>query len=1466
MLPTNVVSFVKKMVASEGGGGGDAGGAGLGGRTDTADSGTTLSKIRHTLTSGIHGTVTKLSPTRSAAPNAHPDGCSISSSSSSSSAGVVGAQTAAVSVEERSLLQKVWDKNERFDPSDPRIFKPPPITTPTAPSVGNIGGGGGGGGGLSPLTSPVGAGKQGDGAGGSVVSFSTRAQRSPGSSCRVCVKTLKDAEFFKVCSECGNKVCEDCASYSTQSSDGDQEKWNCSICRRRLSSRAKSEQPSSSEGATLTTSVPPIMAAPMPPPSPGAPTALSLFSGLAKMASNMTTTTQPQQAANASSFIGTSTLSSSLTVNTQPSTLGASSTLSTTQTSTTQLSTTSAASTQPSITQQQQQPCLTTTTAPSTGEAPPPTTNGYAPRKVSRSSIKQTSLDRTRSIERSRSRDESRDRRPSCVTAPLDTRRPRDRSRERAAVPRRRSDNDDDNLPTPSRSTSVRRGRMSDYMLRDGTDDYLNFGGISAAHSETDVSRSRKTSQAGLHSMRPLDTNVARTAAEDASLMRESESSGDELAANNWQQRGRRRSIIRQKSYEEEDGDGETFTNNAANSLSLWGGGEPPVRRHSTQDPSRRDDSLEARRTRDSLDVPHSRVHRHHSWDYDVTRDTLPITGIMSVSASGSRHSSESDLSSEAPSERGSTTALADDPQRRFSRASITRRVSYKTSRGGVKNSTDAPDPYDADDQGVIDSSPSPLSPEVPIPGGAPQGSPRRSGTSSLEEEQWLHPAEDEYRSTRRRSSAVSESGRVLPTPPASPRGTMYPATAPTPPSGGSRITQSLEVSPGRDGEDGLRRQSSVTEGETIRIVIHDVDIDHRKAGAQEKGRRRVKVMRDMSDAAHRTRGLGMRVVGGKVGSDGHLFAYVVWTVPAGPAEAAGVVQGDKVLEWNGVGLTDRSFEEVCSIMEEEVHPQDEAVHLLIEHSNDLRSLDYGDEHSALVTQKKGSLEGRTPSEGENDLAQSATSRRKLPRIPGDLMRDPVSGKLQVQLWYDQDKSHLIVTVVSAHDLRFRDSATCGPPEAFVCLRLYPFSDSKMYSTGVAEPSCKPLWNSSFIWENLAVDSLPCLTLELSVWDYISHTENGFLGESLIDLRHAYLDERPTWYRLQERRSRSANATPRGSIVSYDFSIPSVRRPSVRSGSDDGEDSRNSSLDSGLLHPDLAWRESRRGSSLSEQAENEVYQLSRSYPHSLPQSRRSSVAYQSSSPEFKAEDLEARLSVSMSPLERRRSHSFRSSTRHEFLTTGDEYPRQRRASHSAIISRSHSVKGSSDHWYKKGTPSNGRPEEDGRWSVSQDDATPDLGPGQVVPRGYRDILTDDFTLGEIHLALTLTKGQLEVEVRHARGLPSAASGQEPDTYVKTYLKDGDRRINKRKTRVTRHSREPEYNQTLRYAASDALGRSLLVMVWERQRGFEHNIGMGVAEVNLSKLEGGQKTLGGWYRLLPVSSVVRVDSDSGDSVR
>lgn len=79
-----------------------------------------------------------------------------------------------------------------------------------------------------------------------------------------------------------------------------------------------------------------------------------------------------------------------------------------------------------------------------------------------------------------------------------------------------------------------------------------------------------------------------------------------------------------------------------------------------------------------------------------------------------------------------------------------------------------------------------------------------------------------------------------------------------------------------------------------------------------------------------------MRVVGGKTGADGKLFAHIVWTVPGGPAEKGGLQQGDKILEWCGVSLVDRSFEEVCSIMDRTT----DIAELLVEHASDFRMCD----------------------------------------------------------------------------------------------------------------------------------------------------------------------------------------------------------------------------------------------------------------------------------------------------------------------------------------------------------------------------------------------------------------------------------------------------------------------------------------------------------------------------------------------
>lgn len=99
-----------------------------------------------------------------------------------------------------------------------------------------------------------------------------------------------------------------------------------------------------------------------------------------------------------------------------------------------------------------------------------------------------------------------------------------------------------------------------------------------------------------------------------------------------------------------------------------------------------------------------------------------------------------------------------------------------------------------------------------------------------------------------------------------------------------------------------------------------------------------------------------------------------------------------------------------------------------------------------------------------------------------------------------------------------------------------------------------------------------------------------------------------------------------------------------------------------------------------------------------------------------------------------------------------------------------------------------------------------------------------------------------------------------DTYVKMYLRDGDRLLLKRKTRVVTKSCTPEFNQTLKYAVRDVSDRSLVVMLWERQKGFEHNHGLGSAEIRVDTLKLCEHVTG-WYPLFPIQ---KMGSESNDS--
>uniref|UniRef100_T1JGG1 PDZ domain-containing protein n=1 Tax=Strigamia maritima TaxID=126957 RepID=T1JGG1_STRMM len=110
---------------------------------------------------------------------------------------------------------------------------------------------------------------------------------------------------------------------------------------------------------------------------------------------------------------------------------------------------------------------------------------------------------------------------------------------------------------------------------------------------------------------------------------------------------------------------------------------------------------------------------------------------------------------------------------------------------------------------------------------------------------------------------------------------------------------------------------------EPIQIVVHDVD------NVENRAQIRTLILHRGVEDVHRTCGLGMRIVGGKTSSNGHLFTYVAETMPGGPAEIIGIEAGDSILAWDGHSLVDRTFEEVNDIIDQ----SGDVIELMVEHS-----------------------------------------------------------------------------------------------------------------------------------------------------------------------------------------------------------------------------------------------------------------------------------------------------------------------------------------------------------------------------------------------------------------------------------------------------------------------------------------------------------------------------------------------------
>ncbi|XP_061131592.1 regulating synaptic membrane exocytosis protein 1 isoform X3 [Syngnathus typhle] len=140
------------------------------------------------------------------------------------------------------------------------------------------------------------------------------------------------------------------------------------------------------------------------------------------------------------------------------------------------------------------------------------------------------------------------------------------------------------------------------------------------------------------------------------------------------------------------------------------------------------------------------------------------------------------------------------------------------------------------------------------------------------------------------------------------------------------------------------------------------------------------------------------------------------------------------------------------------------------------------------------------------------------PTSPGTLRDLPLvlPGQLSVKLWYDKVGHQLIVNVLQAIDLPSRPDGR--PRNPYVKMYFLPDrSDKSKRRTKTVKKSAEPKWNQTFIYSHVHRRDFREHMLEITVWDQprVQEEESEFMGEILIELETALLDDIPHWYKLQ---------------------------------------------------------------------------------------------------------------------------------------------------------------------------------------------------------------------------------------------------------------------------------------------------------------------------------------------------------------
>ncbi|XP_072782660.1 regulating synaptic membrane exocytosis protein 1 isoform X32 [Taeniopygia guttata] len=653
---------------------------------------------------------------------------------------------------------------------------------------------------------------------------------------------------------------------------------------------------------------------------------------------------------------------------------------------------------------------------------------------------------------------------------------------------------------------------------------------------------------------------------------------------------------------------------------------------------------------------------------------------------------------------------------------------------------------------------------------------------------------------------------------------------------------------------------------------------------------------------------LGLKVVGGKMTELGRLGAFITKVKKGSLADVVGHLRaGDEVLEWNGKPLPGATNEEVYNIiLESKSEPQ---VEIIV-------SRPIGDIPRIPET-------SHPPLESSSSSFESQKMERPSisvisPTSPGALRDAPqvLPGQLSVKLWYDKVGHQLIVNVLQATDLPPRVDGR--PRNPYVKMYFLPDrSDKSKRRTKTVKKSLEPKWNQTFLYSHVHRRDFRERMLEITVWDQprVQEEESEFLGEILIELETALLDDEPHWYKLQTHDESSlplpqpSPFMPRRHVHGGESTSKKLQRSRPISDSDISD----FDVDDGIgVVPPVGYRPSTRESksttlTVPEQQRATTHHRSRSVsPHrgddqGRPRSRLPNVPLQRSLDEIhqmrRSRSPTRHHDASRTPVDYRsremdsqylsdqeRTHQQGSPTQSPPADTSFSSRRGRQLPQVPV--RSGSIEQEAGSKKLKSTiqrsTETGMAAEMRSRMVRQPSRESTDGSinsysseGNLIFPGVRlgaDSQFSDFldglgpaqlvgrqtlatpAMGDIQIGMVDKKGQLEVEVIRARGLTQKpGSKSTPAPYVKVYLLENGACIAKKKTRIARKTLDPLYQQTLVFEESPQ-GKVLQVIVWGDYGRMDHKCFMGVAQILLEELDLSSVVIG-WYKLFPPSSLV-----------